>query len=145
MTPEPEHFSTQEFCKLTGLTPRQAQYRDEHSLVPATHVGHIRKWSFEDALLARIYKRISSVYGHAIFRDAQLRIESLKTRYLVAGMDHKRLLAISCQSDAGVITAFRHIPRGAILIDIQEMREELEKRLTQVKRNGQRKPAPAAS
>ncbi len=70
-----ESYSSDEACRLAGITYRQADYWTRRGLIepmaPATGSGSRRRWSAQDVLVLRVIHRLMVLrMTHVVIQDA---------------------------------------------------------------------------
>jgi hypothetical protein len=78
-------LNTGQFCRLTGLTPRQAQWWDEKAILkPRMNPLNCRIWTERDVLCAMVILRLRNIFSTQLRRINRPSPAQLETAYIVA-------------------------------------------------------------
>jgi hypothetical protein len=120
-------MSTPEFCRLAGITPRQAQYLEEKGILKAGIRRGWRVWTDDDVARARILNRMRRAFGISHFRYLpKIRAELLAARWLLASCETGNVRLEPYTDEHDLVTELSGFEHAVAVIDVGSMRAGAE-------------------
>jgi hypothetical protein len=120
-------LNTGQFCRLTGLTPRQAQWWDEKSILkPRMNPLNSRSWTERDVICATVILRLRNIFGTQLSRINRPSPAQLETAYIVARRrwtqaGFLRIHLTGVNEPISVIKLLKEAKGGCAVIDMREL------------------------
>jgi hypothetical protein len=127
-------LNTGQFCRLTGLTPRQAQWWDEKAILkPRMNPENSRAWTERDVICAQVILRLRNIFCTQLRRINRPSPAQLAATYIVArqrwnAAGSLRVHLTGVNEPISVIKLLKDARVCCAVIDMRELVNESAKR-----------------